>query len=364
MTASPGGSTAAPTVPGEVGAAGGTRLLVPDALRGAAILAMLIAHAVPFLPDAPSAANFVMYNVNDVASPLFALVMGMSAQLVAQRTAAHDRPRMLAQQAVRALVLVALGLWLVTWGSWVAVILGHLGVLLLVGAPLALLPTRWLGGLTVVTAVASSPLNAWARGALAGSVGDPDAPLSVLLRWVVLDSHYRLTNLLPFFLAGALLLRHGARRDRLLWGLLAVAPLAWLVAPTLQRLRPDADFVSGSHPDTLHDVGLVALAYVAVVLLATASRPAPFAGAVLGPLRALGTVALSLYVLHVGVLALWAPDGLRPSGNDYPGWLVIVPGMVLVGVLWARRVGAGPLEWLVGTLTGRRRRRRVAATTG
>lgn len=356
------GEARTPTVPGEVGAAGGARLLVPDVLRGVAILAMLVAHAVPFLPHAPSAADFVMYNVNDVASPLFALVMGMAAQLVHQRTPPGDRLRMLVQQGVRALFLVLLGVWVATWGSWVAVVLGHLGVLLLVGAPLVLLPTRVLAGLTAVVVVVSAPLNAWARSALAGTFPDPDAPAAVLARWVVLDGHYRLTNLLPFFLAGALLLRHGARRDRLLWGLLAVAPVAWLVAPVLQRLRPDSDFVSGSWPDTLHDVGLVALAYVAVVLLATLRRPPAAVGAVLGGLRALGVVALSLYVLHVGVLALWAPGGLRPAGNDYPGWLVVVPGMAAVGILWARLVGRGPLEWLVGLLTGRRRRREPATT--
>lgn len=347
------------------GAAGGPRLLVPDALRGLAILAMLVAHAIPFLPGAPSAANFVMYNVNDVASPLFALVMGMAAQLLAQRTGPGERTRMLVRQAVRALVLVMLGLWLVTWGSWVAVVLGHLGILLAVGAPLVLLPTRWLAALAAGAVVVSAPLNAWARSSLAGSVADPDAPTAVLLRWVVLDSHYRLTNLLPFFLAGALLLRHGARRDRLLWGLLALAPLAWLVSPAVERLAPGVDLRSGTWPDTLHDLGLVALAYVAVVALATgrASSRRP-AAAVLDVLGALGTVALSLYVLHVGVLALWAPQGLRPTGNDVLGWLLVVPGMVLVGVLWARVVGPGPLEWLLGVLTGRPRPLRRRATAG
>ncbi|HWO50444.1 MAG TPA: heparan-alpha-glucosaminide N-acetyltransferase domain-containing protein [Ornithinibacter sp.] len=83
----------APSVSPQSGAVGGPRIVVPDVLRGVAILAMLIAHAVPFLPGAPSALNFLMFNINDVASPLFALVMGMSAQIVTQRTARAHRGR-------------------------------------------------------------------------------------------------------------------------------------------------------------------------------------------------------------------------------------------------------------------------------
>ena len=80
----------APSVSPQSGAVGGPRIVVPDVLRGVAILAMLIAHAVPLLLGAPSAVNFMTDNVNDVASPLFALVMGMSAQIVTQRTARAD----------------------------------------------------------------------------------------------------------------------------------------------------------------------------------------------------------------------------------------------------------------------------------
>ena len=47
------------------------RLVVPDVLRGVAIVAMLIAHAVPMLPEVPRALSFVMGNINSLASPLF-----------------------------------------------------------------------------------------------------------------------------------------------------------------------------------------------------------------------------------------------------------------------------------------------------
>ena len=339
------------------GAAGGTRILVPDVLRGVAIVAMLVAHAVPFLPGAPSALKFLMYNINDVASPLFALVMGMSAQIVTQRTPRTQRGRMLLQQVVRGLLLIALGLWMTGWGSWVAIVLCQLGVLLIVGAPLLLLSSRSLVGVTAAVVILGAPANAWARSNLGWAYSDPEGPASTVAQWVVLSTHYRLTNLLPFFLLGALLLRHGFRRDALLWVMLAVAPLAWLVGPTLERVRPASDLSSGSYPDTLHDVGLVFLVYVVIVVLAGvhSPRPARVVAAVVEPLRAVGAVALSLYVLHVAVLARLAPGAVRPTENDLIGWLVIVPGTLAVGYLWWRFVGTGPVEWLMGAVTGRRK---------
>ncbi len=82
------------------------------------------------------------------------------------------------------------------------------------------------------------------------------------------------------------------------------------------------------------------------------------------PLRALGSLALSLYVLHVAVLALWMHQGIelrRPA----TGWFVLlVGGTAAVAWVWWRFVGTGPIEMLMGLVTGRYRwprRSRVTA---
>lgn len=326
------------------------RLIVPDVLRGIAIVAMLIAHANPLLPQLPRVVQFVIANVNDLASPLFALVMGMSAQLVwntSRRVGAT-----LLQQAIRGLVLVALGLWVATWGSWVAVVLSYLGLLLIVGVPLLLLGSRVLAVALAIIVVVGAPLNELARGQ-AGQILSSNILVQHLADWTALGHSYRLTNLLPFFLLGALLLRNGLRRNRTMWVMLAVAPFAYAVRPVLEKGLHQPAAVSGSYPDTLHDVGLVFVAYAAIVLLASLPRGGAVVAGLFAPLCIWGQLALSLYVLHVWIVSLWAGSIGWPASNMPVAWGSVVLVPLAVAWLWWRFVGTGPVEWLMGAVSGR-----------
>ncbi|MFB8189665.1 acyltransferase family protein [Microbacterium sp. NPDC055988] len=326
------------------------RLLIPDVLRGVAIVAMVIAHANPFLPELPWAAKFVTAMFSDLASPLFALVMGMSAELVWRR---GGRVRVtLLQQVIRGLFLIALGVWMAAWGSWVDVILAYLGVTIILGAPILLARTPVVIAVTAVLLLISQPLVGLARTWT--WVYMAPAPVRDIMQWLLLGSHYRVLNLLPMFLIGALLIRHGLRRDRLLTALAIAAPFAYLTWGVGQRF---GDVQSGDYLDTLKDFALVFAVYVVVVFAATARRDGAkrFWSPIFVPLVACGQVALSLYLLHVGLIALWNNANGRPTENFWPGWFVIVPGMILVGWLWWRFVGTGPVEWVMGWLTGRRK---------
>ncbi len=331
------------------------RLVVPDVLRGVAIVAMLIAHAVPMLPDAPRALSFVMGNINSLASPLFALVMGISAQIVWNRNGGVGRTML--QQSLRGVALIALGVWMMTWGSWVAVVLQYLGLLLIIGVPLLLLGTRALIIVTAVIVVASQPILEWARSA--AWIYMQPVPVIEVANWVALGPSYRLINLLPFFLLGAILLRSGIRRDRVLWTMAVIAPIAYLISMVGGRFLV-ADVRSGDYLDTLRDVGLVFATYVVVVLVAEMrrARATRIRDAVFAPLRAWGQVALSLYLLHVGIIAWWAHafNG-RPQQNSLIGWLAVVVLPLIIGWLWWRFVGPGPVEWVLGWVTGRPKKR-------
>lgn len=330
------------------------RLQEADALRGVAIVAMLISHAGPFLPNVPWLLDVVRSNINDLASPLFALVMGVSAQLLWFRSGRVARTVM--KQSMRGVILVVLGMWMATWGSWIAIVLQPLGLLLIVGVPLLLFGTRIVLALALAVALISQPVVASAREHVL-FFHSKGAAVTALAEWSVVGSSYRLINLLPFFLLGALLLRHGFRRDRVLGGMAVVAPIAYL-APLIAERVGRVDVRSGDYLDTLHDAGLVFAVYVAVVLLSTARARAAQRvwAAVSVPFRAWGQLALSLYVLHVGLIALWMRANGVPTENVLPGWLVIVPGVALVGWAWWRWVGTGPVEWLMGLVTGRRKK--------
>ncbi|WP_262003458.1 acyltransferase family protein [Microbacterium sp. Mcb102] len=326
------------------------RLLIPDVLRGVAIVAMVIAHANPFLPELPWAAKFTTAMFSDLASPLFALVMGMSAEIVWRRGGRVGVT--LLQQVFRGLFLIALGVWMASWGSWVDVILAYLGVTIILGAPILLARTPVVIAVTAVLLLISQPLVDLARTWT--WVYTAPAPVADIMQWLLLGSHYRVLNLLPMFLIGALLIRHGLQRDRLLTTLAIAAPLAYVAWAVGQRLGA---VQSGDYLDTLKDFGLVFAVYVIVVFAATARREGAkrFWSPIFVPLVACGQVALSLYLLHVGLIALWNNANGRPTENFWPGWLVIVPGMILVGWLWWRFVGTGPVEWVMGWLTGRRK---------
>lgn len=334
------------------------RLIVPDVLRGVAIVAMLLAHAMPYLPDVPHPLRFVMSNVNDLASPLFALVMGMSAQLT--WNAALRADRVFVQQALRGVVLIVLGIWVSTWGAWVAVVLAHLGLLLLVGVPLLRLRTAWVAAVAVATLVISDPLNAVARAQAGILTANPVVHFFADL--TVLGHSYRLTNLLPFFLLGALLLRHGLRRSRRLWIIAGIVPVAYLARPVAERLT-GLTFPSGSYLDTSHDTALVLAVYAIVVLLAGVSAPAAqrAVSRVFVPLSAWGRLALSLYLLHVGVIALWMAAFGWPSRNEPVGWILTVVAPLLVAWVWNRKLGLGPVEWVMGRITGRPKPFRAAS---
>jgi len=338
------------------------RVVRLDVLRGVAIFAMLAAHAgAPLMPDAPRVLAAITGQLNALASPLFAVVMGMAAQFVSDRTPRDSRMTLLIQQFIRGAVLIALGVWLATWGSWVNIVLAYLGVLLLVGAPLIYLSSRWLIGIGAILFVVSGPLNealrAWLVPALLNQWG---SPLWWIAQWTAVGTSYRLTNLLPMFLLGVIAFRFGMPAGRrVLISLAAIGIVLLPVQVLVGKLIGPEWAVSGGWADTAHDLALVLLTYVVVSALAgiRSQGAARVVAAVFLPFRACGSVALSLYVLQVALIAWWVDQGIGYNGNHLIHWIILVPGLMVAGTLWWRFVGLGPFECLLGFLSGRYRMR-------
>lgn len=345
------------------------RLPALDVLRGAAILCMLIAHGVPFLwPTGVSRPlEVVLGAVNAVASPLFGLAMGAAGALVwARPSMSKEWPRRALTDVARGVVLFAFGMLLVGLDTWVAIVLHVLGVLMVIGIPVAALAgvsmrrgttgrwLRWLlGGLTLALFV----LAPWVTAAVApvedrlpnGTTGG----LAEIWAALIAGYSYRAVSLLPFFALGALVAAAGLiDRPRRL-GLLSLVAAALLV-PTYVLVRGSMGIaLSGDPVDQLFDLTLVflALTVVALVVVTAPTR------ALWRPLADLGAVALSVYAVQLVVL--------RPL-MDWQGWatsaalgwasvlvLVLLPSALMVG--WRRAFGPGPLERVVALVTGKGR---------
>jgi len=319
-----------------------------DAARGVAVVAMVIAHGIPFISLRVSESSaFVLQQVNDLASPLFVLVMGVAAGLVFGRGAAS---RGIARAAVKGALLILLGVGLEQLDHWVAVILHILGLLLIVGTPLLVLGSRWLLGIAAVL-FAGGPwvieaVTRAAGGVAGGAATTAGWAANPLVQWLVTNTHYRVLTLLPLFLVGAVLGRRGLRDERTSWWcLLGGVALVW--ASFAAELLGRAVIFSGDHPDQVQENGLALAAYGFVMATDIAGERRPSVYAVLQPVALIGQVALSLYVFHVVLLVPLIPA--FPQGGWLPFGLLLTVALVAAWG-WARVIGRGPVEWLVDEL--------------
>lgn len=306
---------------------------------------MVIAHGIPFIGErVTGAGGFVLAQINDLASPLFVLVMGAAAGLTFDR---GSLSRGTARAIVRGVALIALGVGLEQLSHWVAVILHILGVLLIVGTPLLALGTRWLLAIAAVL-FAASP---WLIEVVTRATITAEWATNPLVQWLVLNTHYRVLTLLPLFLVGAVLARRGLSDERTAWWCL-LGGLAMVWASFAAELLGHPVVFSGDLPDQVQENGLALAAYGLIMATGIVGEQRPMAYAVLRPLALIGQVALSLYVFHVVLLVPLIPR--FPQGGWLPFGLLLVVALVTAWS-WARFVGRGPIEWLIDRISPARR---------
>jgi uncharacterized membrane protein YeiB len=323
------------------------RIVAVDVARGLAILGMLIAHVIPRPDDAELL-------VDGRSSILFASLAGVSLGLMTGGASPLPRAERAAARtsiAIRAVVLILLGLLLWLFPHGIAIILDYYGIMFLLLIPLLFANRLALAVVGAALLLIAPPLAA----SSAERVADPWA-----LDWF-LTGYYPALVWLPLLITGLIASRSDLTRLRTQLLLTAGGAAAMLLGYGSAILIPDV--TAEAHSSTLAEIlgsGGFAFTMLGVLLLVTSPRMGALAvalRAVLWPVAAAGSMPLTIYTgqilaLTIAVFALSAGDTVV---IDYTGWpllIALIVGSLLFASGWRALFGTGPLELVMRRLSG------------
>ncbi|WFR66704.1 hypothetical protein P9139_18675 [Curtobacterium flaccumfaciens] len=316
------------------------------------------------------------------------MLAGVSIGLTSGRTTPPGRPvigRIRGRLAIRALVVVAIGLLLMALQTPVYVILPTYGVLFLLVVPVLRVRARWLLVLSGACAVLS-PVVALAIVPLYAGAGMWEVQLGLV---------YPVVTFLAYVLVGLAVARTGlgprrrtpdgtsAASGPCRWGEARGAQVAFLASGTLVAAAysignavapipvdaasafPGVPFAGEGntpaqataqlflsprdHSSSIVDVVATAGIAVAVIALCTLvfDGRGPALRRIAFPLAAVGSMPLTVYAGHLVVLA-----ALPGYPDSTVAWVWFAVGSVAFAMLWRGFLGRGPLERMTARFTG------------
>lgn len=381
------------------------RLIGIDLARGLAVFGMYSAHVGPDV-TVGGPVGFLLELARGRSSALFALLAGFSLVLITgrpePRTGRAGR-QAVTQVVIRSLVLIALGFALTALDTAVDVILAYYGLMFLAVLPLYRLRARTLtviaaAGALVLPQVLHLVRESIGRGRWADTViaWDPLARISDSdgLLELLFTGEYPALTWIPFMVAGMAVARLDLTRVKArarlagAGGALAVVGYggSWLALHLVPHAftaiasatdggsassawwsdtvgEPEGGIpsvwllVAAPHSQTtfsiLGNTG-VALAVVAACLT-VADRMPKFTSRA-APVSAVGTLALTAYVLHIVALwvftDVWYVTALEDEGlSALPVLLGFIALAMLLAAVWTRLFRRGPLEYLLHATT-------------
>jgi uncharacterized protein len=320
-----------------------TRLVGIDAARAIAFGGMLLAHFAFGRPGDPGWLRALDNAADGRAAPLFCLLLGVGAGLLAARGTSD------AAFVRRGLVLFGLGLAVWPLVETVYLILPHYGILLALYPLVRRTPTRWLLPAaavafllpsTVVTLSGELGMRAGGQPSTYGELLD----LPALLGGILWAGGYPIVGWAGFVLVGAWVVRLPLRAARTQWALLA----GGLAVTALQPLLPASSAAAHSNRTAWY-------------LLATSTAVAVLAACLLlaGVLRAmvpLGQVALSAYLAHLllgeTLVFPWLRGAEPPLVTQVLVAASVFVAFAVAARAWLADHGRGPVERLVRALAG------------
>ena len=298
-----------------------------DALRGFALISMYVAHT------APDNRLSAVLNLSEYLTyPLFAALVGAGAVLGAGRS--------FGATAVRGGVLVVLGLLLDHLDAQVIVVLVYLGLLTWIAYPLARCRTAVIAAVGAVALVAAPPVRDALLDTRTELYAHGHATAARLLDYVATGDEYQLLSVLGYAAAGMVVLRlvrSNVPASRLLAtgsAVLLVAGAYGVMVQSAAQMRP--------YEATWREHAFCLLLVLATLLLGLGL--APLLGVVTATLASLGRMALTLYVLQICYLSLWAQ--LNPGVRDdrWSNTLLLTFGSVALALAWPKLVRRGPFR--------------------
>ena len=287
-------------------------------------------------------------------SILFAVVAGVALGLV---TGGDEPPTTRRWSArgrliVRALVLIALGLLLWMLPSGIAVILDYYGVMFLLLAPLLFLSRGVLFAVMAFLFYLGPELlsSLWQIGF------EPEGAWATIVDYL-LFGWYPALVWLPLLLLGLFCARAGLHLPWVRVGLLVAGALtSWFgyaAAAYMPLGTPSAH--SGSTGELLGSGGLAVAIIALLVIVLDSGTASRIPRLLLAPLSALGRVALTVYTVHIVVIAMLADLG--PAGFFEPEvgltlWLAFSIGGAVLGLAVGMLGWRGPLESALSRLSG------------
>lgn len=381
------------------GAVASTRLAGIDAARGLALLGMMATHLIPtFESDAAMTPTWIGLTFSGRAAALFAVLAGIGLALSTGKQRPLEGSALAAARrgiALRALVIAVVGLALGGLEVNVAVILVHYAVLFLCVLPFLGLQLKalcaWAAGWILGSPVIAFLLRPWLMAA------DPALQLNHNPGWedlstpgqllgdLFLTGYYPVVQWLSYLLVGIIIgrlaLSTAAVPVLLLAGGTAVAAFAkvlgtaameeWGGRAALQALLTDPNYPldsllqvnlagvrqegswwwlvgsaphSGTTLDLLHTGGVAAAAVGLCLLVGRLGEWLDLD--LLLPLRGAGAMTLTLYTVHVCVVASFHLQPLPVGWTEDGMYFAHAAVAVLIGMVFAILKWRGPLEWL------------------
>jgi uncharacterized membrane protein YeiB len=342
-----------------------TRIRGLDVARGIAVLGMFTAHTISV--SDPEGGFVVLDELAGGTRPrmLFALVGGISLGLLVARAPVASRAQRMEirrQIAIRGLALFGLGLLLQLFFSGVSIVIDEWGLLFLLMVPLLFVRTAWLLGGAAVLVVAGTIAIVAGVGPTPDGSGDEAEVTRVVvsqsLSWLFTGS-YPLVTWLPSIAAGYVLARCDLTRAATQAWMSAAGSAVFIVGLVIATLVDPAGALAtwpAALATQLSALGLAA-ALVGILVWATSNRLGGVGrmfGRILYPLAAAGAMPLTVYTVHVLVLAAWYvidPAGWAPDATT---WTIFTIVTLVLAPLWRLTLGQGPLERVLAILSGRR----------